>query len=136
MKSLFIPLCVVLLLSGCSLFGDSEERSVVTFTTAQQTYARGDTVTARLVNRSDQVVTYNFCFSQLERRVEEGWETVPPSMTCQALGITLEPEEAAPYRLAPGSRFDLSEGTYRIVTGVSYGAQNAEVATNPFRVVE
>lgn len=132
----FSLLLIAMIFAGCSLVGDPGNTSDgVTFMTEQDGYALGSTVTAMLANNSDEAVGYNLCFSALERKQGDDWVFAGPSLTCQAIGLQLEPGEERRYSVALVDSLDLpSSGTYRITTDVEIEGEDTTLKTRPFSI--
>lgn len=81
----------------------------------------GSTVVIRLRNESDRTVSYNLCFSTLERRTGEDWHTAqvgPAGGVCPTTRYQLQPAASADsyFALQEG----LTPGNYRLRTSARY----------------
>jgi len=132
----FSLLLIATIFAGCNLVGGSGDTSNgVTFTTEQDGYALGSTVTATLANSSDEAVGYNLCFSALERRQGDDWVFAGPSIVCQAIGLQLKPGEESRYSVTLVDSLNLpSSGTYRITTDVEIEGEDIVLKTRPFSI--
>ncbi|HVS30821.1 MAG TPA: hypothetical protein VMS98_05145 [Thermoanaerobaculia bacterium] len=87
-----------------------------------------------LDNGSPEMIGYNLCHSQLQRRTAAGWTQVPSDEVCTMELRTLNPGHDATFekRLPAG----LPAGEYRYITNVEspLGTAQTGVATAPFRV--
>lgn len=105
----------------------------VEFVVSSSTFVAGDTVSARLVNRSDAAVGFNLCSTVLEHLTPEGWVRSEEQLIICTMELrSLPPGEAAPYRRPVSA--SLPEGQYRLRTSVEapLGGEWVTLTTEPF----
>ena len=81
----------------------------------------GTTLVIRLSNETERALTYNLCFSTLERRSADGWDTAqegPAGGTCPYERRRLEAGASADGSFALSD--SLSAGTYRLTTSARF----------------
>lgn len=129
------PLAVAVLMSACTPSVQSGESSPgVELDVAPDEVAAGDSVTLELDNESPGRIGYNLCNSALERRVGDGWQSVPSNRACTLELRILAPGAQAGYamRLPDG----LAPGEYRYLTNVEMldTGERAGLHSETFRV--
>ena len=119
----------------------TQSTAPVSFDTARESYAAGDTVELQLLNESgDRPLEYNLCFSTLQREADDGWEpaTLPGggelTRTCPAIARVLEPGMSATYRMPLDS--SLTGGRYRYMSDVRLSESQTDRAiyTSAFEI--
>ena len=91
----------------------------------------GSTLVIRLSNRSDRAITYNLCFSTLERRSADDWNTAqvgPAGGVCTAAQRRLEPDASADGVFALAD--SLPSGTYRLETSARFEGERRSFRLN------
>lgn len=135
-------LSVVLAAAGIACSDDpfSPEigREEIMFTVLGRSFEPGDTIVATLGNRSERVAGYNLCFTELERRIDSGWQRIqrhPPNSVCPAILLGLAPGASA--SLTQPVREDFPTGLYRFRTDVHWPLDEAKqftVTTGTFAI--
>lgn len=87
----------VVLLAGCSLFGDNEGEDRLSLTRDRSTYQPGDAVMLTLANQTDSEVEYNLCLSQLQVRDGTRWKRRDVERGCILVQRILQPGNRATY---------------------------------------
>jgi hypothetical protein len=86
------PAVLVLALTGCTsplAPADAKEVRGIRFEVAQSQYAPGDFVQYRLINRSAETYTYNFCGAVLTRADGNRWVVAASAASCTLVGFGL-----------------------------------------------
>ena len=102
---------------------------------ARSGYAPGETVTATLINASEEPIGYGGCSLRLERRVRDGWQLIgPEELACYDILYVLEAGRAREFesQLSP----DIESGLYRLHLRIMPRARlpAARVYSSAFRV--
>ena len=112
MKTILVCLTSAVIVAACSDPVAPLSRTV-TLTLDAQSYAAGETISARLSNRSRSVIGYGACSLELERFIGGSWALVNPGpRPCIHILYTLAPGGALPLRV--GLPSSLEPGTYRL----------------------
>ncbi len=87
----------LVLLVGCSLFGEDESGDRLSLTRDRSTYQPGDAAMLTLANRTDAEVGYNLCLSQLQVRDGMQWMRRDVEQGCILVQRTLQPGDHTTY---------------------------------------
>jgi hypothetical protein len=106
-----------LLMAACSaaqMRPSPEEGGILSV--SQSSYQPGDVVMVRLVNASDESLTYNLCRASVEQQTARGWQTVDRSRDCATRNYRLAPTEVTLHELPLPDT--IQPGTYRVSTSI------------------
>lgn len=117
---------IALLASECTFLLSPATGDIRLFVIGEPDSA-GGTLVIRLDNASDQALTYNLCFSTVERLSVNGWGTAqvgPASGVCPTKRRRLEAGASADGFFALTD--SLKDGTYRLVTSVRFDGERLD----------
>lgn len=113
-------LCVIvaaLLTAACStaqMQRSSAEGGVLSV--SQSAYEPGDVLMVRLVNASNESLTYNLCRASVEQQTASGWQTVERSRDCATKNYRLAPTEVTLHEVHLPTT--IQPGTYRVSASI------------------